>query len=40
MELIAFFCTFVLVGIYYENRRQSDALWRIARALEKMADTP
>ena len=35
MELVAVFCAFVLVGIYYESRRQTDALNRIAKALEE-----
>jgi hypothetical protein len=40
IELIALFCTFVLIGLYYENRRQTDALVRIAKALEERRNEP
>lgn len=35
IELIALFCSLVLVGLYYENRGRTDALVRIAKALEE-----
>ena len=33
--LVGIFAGFALIGLYYENRRQTDALDRIARILEK-----
>ena len=38
IELASFFSAFMLVGLYIESRRQSDALVRIAKALEDRRD--
>lgn len=32
--IVGIFASFALIGLYYENRRQTDALARIAEALE------
>jgi hypothetical protein len=40
IELAALFGAFMLVGLYIESRRQTDALARIAKAIEERGKEP